>query len=40
MRKQQRQIGIYGKKHIKNGYSSQEETVQCKQPHELSVICF
>ena len=27
-------------KHMKNSYLSQEETVQCKKPYELSVICF
>ena len=31
---------IYGTKHVKNSYQSQEETTQCKQPHELSEIMF
>ena len=30
---------VYGTKHIKNSYLSQEEIVKCKQRHELSAIC-
>ena len=37
---EQTQTWIYGTKHVKNSHQSQEETVQSKQPHELSVIFF
>ena len=40
MRKQMRQIWMYGTKHIKKHLLDSVRNSECKQPDELSVLCF